>query len=47
MRLEATKIEQKTLDAALFTTPPDYKKFDRGGMPGMGGPGGMREGMGR
>jgi hypothetical protein len=47
-RLEAIKVEKKTLDAGLFTVPDDYKKFDRGGMmPGMGGSGGMREGMGR
>jgi hypothetical protein len=44
VRLEATNVEKKSLDDALFTTPSDYQKFDRGGMmPGMGGPGGRRE----
>jgi hypothetical protein len=43
-RLEATKVEKKTLDPGLFAPPADYKKFDRGSMPGMGGPGG-RGGM--
>lgn len=47
MRLEATKVEKKSLNEHLFTAPDDYKKFDRGAMPGMGGSGGMREGMGR
>jgi Domain of unknown function (DUF4412) len=43
-RLEATKVEKKTLDPGLFAAPADYQKFDRGSMPGMGGPGGMRGG---
>lgn len=43
-RLEATKVEKKTLDPGLFAAPADYKKFDRGSMPAMGGPGGMRGG---
>ncbi|MGH7230910.1 MAG: DUF4412 domain-containing protein [Nitrospiraceae bacterium] len=40
-RLEATKVEQKTLDTSLFSAPPDYKAFDRGNMGGYGGPGSM------
>ena len=47
-RMEATKVEKKTLDGSLFTAPADYKKLDREGMMrGMGGPGGsggMRRG---
>ena len=42
-RLEATKVEKKSLSDDLFTVPPDYKKFDRDSMTrGMGG--GMRRG---
>jgi hypothetical protein len=43
LRLEATRIEKKPLDASLFVAPEDYKKFDRG----MGSPGKMREDMER
>ena len=42
-RLEATKVEKKSLSDDLFVVPPDYKKFDRDSMTrGMGG--GMRRG---
>jgi hypothetical protein len=35
MQMAATQIERKSLDAALFATPPDYKKLDMGGMGAM------------
>lgn len=37
-RMEATKVEKKALPDGLFMAPPDYKKFDRGMLPGMGAP---------
>jgi Domain of unknown function (DUF4412) len=38
-RMEATKVEKKSLSDELFTVPADYKKFDRDSMmKGMGGP---------
>jgi len=39
MNMEATKIERKSLDDALFTVPPDYKEFNTGNItPGLGKP---------
>jgi hypothetical protein len=37
MNMEATKIERKSLDDALFTVPSDYKEFNMG-MPSGGKP---------
>ncbi|HZS12295.1 MAG TPA: DUF4412 domain-containing protein [Nitrospirales bacterium] len=49
-RMEATKIEKRSLSDDLFTVPADFKKFDPGMMRGMGGgaggPGGSPEGRG-
>ena len=46
-RLEATKIEKKSLDASLFSVPEGYTKFDLAGMlGGKGMPPGMFGGKG-
>jgi len=46
-RLEATKIEKKSLDASLFSIPEGYTKFDLAGMlGGKGMPPGMFGGKG-
>lgn len=39
MRMQATKIEKKTLDANAFVVPPDYKVMDMTAVLGAGFPG--------